>query len=261
MPRVVVVTPTYNERENIAKLLPRLLAHGQDYAVIVVDDGSPDGTGDYVEACGERDPRVAVMRREAKNGLGKAYVAGFHAALQMPGVEYIVQMDADFSHDPDFVPTLVHIAERSGADLVLGSRYIAGARIVNWPLKRNMLSRFGNLYARFVLGMRISDYTTGFTTFRASALRQLSYQEFGASGFAFQLEFKHAMQSRGMSIAEVPITFVERRVGVSKMHGGIIFEALAMVWGVRKRGKALGIPQNAVLRPTIVDPESAPIPE
>jgi glycosyltransferase involved in cell wall biosynthesis len=261
MPRVVVVTPTYNERENVEKLLPRLLAHGDDYAVIVVDDGSPDGTGDYVEAYGERDPRASVMRRETKNGLGKAYVAGFHAAVQMPGVEYIVQMDADFSHDPDFVPTLVHIADQSGADLVLGSRYIAGARIVNWPLKRNLLSRFGNLYARFVLGMRISDYTTGFTAFRASALRQLPYQEFGASGFAFQLEFKHAMQSRGMSIAEVPITFVERLEGVSKMHGGIIFEALAMVWGVRRRGKALGIPQNAVLRPAIVDPESAPIPE
>ncbi|HEY8171497.1 MAG TPA: polyprenol monophosphomannose synthase [Dehalococcoidia bacterium] len=260
MPRVVVVTPTYNERENVEKLLPRLLAHGADYHVVVVDDGSPDGTGEYVETYAQRDPRVSVLKRETKNGLGKAYVAGFHAALQQP-VDYIVQMDADFSHDPDFVPTMVHIAEQSGADLVLGSRYISGAKIVNWPIKRNLLSRFGNMYARLVLGLRVSDYTTGFTVFRASSLRQLPYEDFGASGFAFQLEFKYAFQSRGMSIAEVPITFVERREGVSKMHGGIIVEALSMVWGVRRRGKALGIPQNAVLRPAIVEPESAPAAE
>jgi dolichol-phosphate mannosyltransferase len=252
MPRVVVVTPTYNERENIEQLLPRLLAHGEDYSVIIVDDGSPDGTGEYVATFAEHDLRVSLMARTAKNGLGKAYVAGFHAAAQMP-VDYIVQMDADFSHDPDFVPAMVDAAERSGADLVLGSRYIRGARTVNWPLRRYLLSRLGNLYARFVLGMRVSDYTTGFTVFRADALRQLPYQEFGASGFAFQLEFKYAMQSRGMRIAEVPITFTERRKGVSKMHGGIILEALAMVWGVRRRGRALGIPQNAVLRPAVVE--------
>ncbi len=252
MARVVVVTPTYNERENVERLLPRLLAHGPDYSVIVVDDGSPDGTGEYVAAYGAEDARVSLLRRETKNGLGRAYVAGFHAAAQMP-VDYIVQMDADLSHDPDFVPAMVEVAERSGADMVLGSRYIKGARIVNWPLKRNLLSRAGNLFARLVLGMRVSDYTTGFTVFRADSLRQLPYQEFGASGFAFQLEFKYAMRSRGMSIAEVPITFTERHRGVSKMHGGIVLEALAMVWGVRRRGRALGIPQNAVLRPAVVE--------
>jgi len=246
---VVVVTPTYNERENIEQLLPRLLAHGPNYSVIVVDDGSPDGTGEYAEEFGRRDPRVSVLRRTGKNGLGKAYVAGFHAALQRP-VDFIVQMDADFSHDPNFVPLLVQAAEETASDLVIGSRYIAGARIENWPLKRNLLSRIGNQYARIVLGMRISDYTTGFTAFRADALRQLPYLEFDASGFAFQLEFKHAIQSRGMRIAELPITFVERQQGVSKMHGGIIFEALAMVWGVRRRGKALGIRHGGpVLRP------------
>ena len=168
-------------------------------------------------------------------------------------VDYIVQMDADLSHDPDFVPAMVDAAERSGADMVLGSRYIKGARIVNWPIKRNLLSRLGNLYARLVLGLRVSDYTTGFTVFRADSLRQLPYQEFGASGFAFQLEFKYAFQSRGMRIAEVPITFTERNQGVSKMHGGIIFEALAMVWGVRRRGRALGIAHNTVLRPAVVE--------
>jgi len=252
MPRVVIVTPTYNERENIERLLPRLLAHGSDYSVIVVDDGSPDGTGEFVAARGAEDSRVSLIRRESKNGLGKAYVAGFHAAAQMP-VDYIVQMDADLSHDPDFVPAMVDCAERSGADMVLGSRYIKGARIVDWPMKRNLLSRFGNLYARLVLGLRVSDYTTGFTVFRADALRQLPYQEFGASGFAFQLEFKYAFQSRGMRIAEVPITFTERNQGVSKMHGGIVLEALAMVWGVRRRGRALGISQTAVLRPAVVE--------
>jgi len=249
---IVVVTPTYNERENIAQLLPRLLALGPNYSVIVVDDGSPDGTGEYVEEYGRSEPRVSVLRRTGKNGLGKAYVAGFHAASQRP-VDYIVQMDADFSHDPDFVATLVHAAEVTGSDLVLGSRYIAGAHIKDWPIRRNLLSRLGNLYARLVLGTRISDYTTGFTVFRADALRQLPYLEFDASGFAFQLEFKHAFQSRGMRIAEVPITFIERAKGVSKMHGGIIFEALSLVWGVRKRGKALGAQQSEpVLRPQML---------
>jgi glycosyltransferase involved in cell wall biosynthesis len=248
---VVVVTPTYNERENIEQLLPRLLAHGPNYHVIVVDDGSPDGTGEYVEEYGRRDPRVSVLRRTGKNGLGKAYVAGFHAALQRP-VDYIVQMDADFSHDPDFVPRLVHAADVTGSDLVIGSRYIAGAAIKNWPIRRNLLSRLGNQYARLVLGTRISDYTTGFTAFRAERLRELPYLEFDASGFAFQLEFKHAFQSRGCRIAELPITFVERHTGVSKMHGGIVFEALRMVWGVRRRGKALGIPHaGPVLRPNL----------
>jgi glycosyltransferase involved in cell wall biosynthesis len=224
MQNVVVVTPTYNERDNIAALLPRLLAHGPNYSIIVVDDGSPDGTGEFVEEFGRRDPRVSVLRRTGKNGLGKAYVAGFHAALQRP-VDYIVQMDADFSHDPDFVPQLVHAADVTASDLVIGSRYIAGAAIKNWPLRRNLLSRAGNQYARLLLGTRISDYTTGFTAFRADALRQLPYLEFDASGFAFQLEFKHAMQSRGMRIAELPITFLEREAGQSKMYGGIIFEA------------------------------------
>lgn len=250
--QIVVVTPTYNERENIAELLPRLLAHGPNYSVVVVDDGSPDGTGEYVEEYGRRDARVSVLRRTGKNGLGKAYVAGFHAALQRP-VDYIVQMDADFSHDPDFVPNLVHAAAATESDLVIGSRYIAGAAIKNWPMRRNLLSRIGNQYARLILGTRISDYTTGFTVFRAEALRQLPYLEFGASGFAFQLEFKHAMQSRGMRIAEVPITFVERKVGVSKMHGGIVFEALGMVWGVRRRGRALGVSYDGpVLRPQVL---------
>jgi glycosyltransferase involved in cell wall biosynthesis len=250
---VVVVVPTYNERENIEGLLPRLLAHGDNYGVVVVDDGSPDGTGEYVEEFERRDPRVSVLRRVGKNGLGRAYVAGFHAALQR-NADYIVQMDADFSHDPDIIPMLIHAAEQTSADIVIGSRYIPGANIVNWPWKRTMLSKLGNQYARLVLGRRISDYTTGFTAFRADALRELPYLHFGSSGFAFQLEFKHAFQSRGFRIAEMPITFVERQVGQSKMHGGIIFEALSMAWSVRRRGKALGIPtMEPVLRPGLLD--------
>jgi dolichol-phosphate mannosyltransferase len=249
--RAVIVTPTYNERENIERLLPLLLAHGPEYSVLVVDDASPDGTADYVERFAESEPRISVLRRHAKDGLGRAYAAGFHTALQMP-VDYIVQMDADLSHDPAFVPTLVHVAEQTRSDLVLGSRYITGARIDNWPRRRELLSRLGNLYARLLLGTRISDYTTGFTAFRADALRQLPYLEFGATGFAFQLEFKHAFQSRGMRIAEIPITFTERARGTSKMHTGIIFEALRMVWDIRRRGKALHVTPGPVGRPGLL---------
>jgi dolichol-phosphate mannosyltransferase len=250
--RTVVVTPTYNERENIEPLIRGILSHGPDYGVLIVDDGSPDGTADAVAAIAEHEPRVHLLRRSAKDGLGRAYAAGFHAALQLP-VEYIVQMDADLSHDPAFVPMLVHIAEQTESDLVLGSRYISGARIENWPRRRELLSRLGNVYARLVLGWAISDYTTGFTAFRADALRALPYEEFGATGFAFQLEFKHAFQSRRMRIAEVPITFTERERGASKMHTGIIFEALALVWEIRRRGRALQLPEGEpVLRPGLL---------
>lgn len=251
MPRAVIVTPTYNERENIEQLLPRLLALGDDYLTLVVDDGSPDGTGDYVERLAATEPRIALLRRPGKDGLGNAYAAGFHVALAY-GSEYIVQMDADLSHDPDFVPMLVHVAQQTQSDLVLGSRYIAGARIENWPRRRELLSRLGNQYTRLVLGTRISDYTTGFTAFRADALRTLPYLEFGATGFAFQLAFKHAFQARGMRIAEVPITFVERERGKSKMHTGIIFEALRMVWDIRARGRALHVAAEPVLRPGVL---------
>lgn len=235
--RIVVVTPTYNERENIEQLLPRVLAHGPDYRIIVVDDASPDGTARYVEQWARRDERVTLLRRPAKDGLGNAYAAGLHAALQT-GCDYVVQMDADLSHDPGAISMLVHVARQTDSDLVLGSRYIAGARIENWPLRREALSRLGNFYTRLVLGRSISDYTTGFTIARADALRQLPYRDFGATGFAFQLAFKHAFQSRGMRIAELPITFIERRRGQSKMHGGIVLEALRMVWGIRRAGKA-----------------------
>ncbi len=253
MPKTVIVTPTYNERENIERLLPRLLALGPNFSVLVVDDGSPDGTGDYVEQIAASEPRVALLRRTSKDGLGRAYATGFHAALQQP-VDYIVQMDADFSHDPDFVPMLVRAAEQTESDLVLGSRYIAGAKIENWPWRREVLSRLGNQYARLVLGTRISDYTTGFTAFSANALRRLPYLEFGATGFAFQLEFKHAFQSHGMRIAEIPITFVERQVGASKMHTGIIFEALRMAWAIRARGRRAehAAPPQPVLRPGVL---------
>jgi dolichol-phosphate mannosyltransferase len=258
---VTIVTPTYNERENIERMLPRLLALGPEYHVLVVDDGSPDGTGAYVEEYARAEPRVSVLRRAGKDGLGRAYAAGFAAALQQP-VDYVVQMDADFSHDPDFVPSLVHVARQTQADLVLGSRYIAGAKIENWPRRREILSRAGNLYARLVLGTAISDYTTGFTAIRAAALRELPFLQFDAAGFAFQLEFKHAFQARGMRIAEVPITFIERERGKSKMHTGIIVEALRMVWDIRARGKALhGGSTEPVLRPGVAGGPRADIDE
>jgi dolichol-phosphate mannosyltransferase len=245
---VVVVVPTYNEIDNVSKLIPRLLAHGDEYHVLIVDDGSPDGTGEWVEEYGRTESRVSVMRRTGKSGLGKAYVAGFHAALQRD-CEFIVQMDADLSHDPDYVTEMVRAARETEADLVIGSRYIPGARIENWPRRRFLLSRIGNLYARMVLGMRISDYTTGFTVIRASALSQVPYLEFDASGFAFLIELKHVFRCAGMRIAEMPITFIERAIGESKLHRGIIAEALTMVWSVRRRTAASGIvTSGSVLR-------------
>lgn len=246
---VTIVTPTYNERENIERLLPRLLALGPSYRVLVVDDNSPDGTGEYVEQYSLDEPRVDLLRRPVRDGLGRAYVAGYTAAL-MTNAGYVVQMDADFSHDPDFVPTLVHVAQQTGADLVIGSRYIAGARIDNWPKRRALLSRLGNLYTRIVLGTNISDYTTGFTVARADALRRLRVDSLGANGFAFLLEFKHAFRTQGMSIAEIPITFVERERGKSKLHAGIIGEALTTVWRIRRHTRARLEPP--VLRPGVL---------
>ncbi len=255
---VIIVTPTYNERENIERLLPRLLAHGPNYRVLVVDDSSPDGTGDFVEEYSLDEPRVTLLRRPTRDGLGRAYVAGYTAAL-MTSADYIVQMDADFSHDPDFVPTLAHVAQQTGADLVVGSRYIAGARIDNWPRRRALLSRLGNLYTRLVLGTSISDYTTGFTVARADALRRLRVDSLGANGFAFLLEFKHAFRTHGMSIAEIPITFVERERGKSKLHTGIIGEALTTVWRIRKQQAAPSAPP--ILRPGIAGGTGEPIDE
>lgn len=229
---VWVVIPTYNERDNIEALVAAVQDHG--YRVLVVDDGSPDGTGSVVEGIAARAPSVTVHHRPAKQGLGPAYVAGFELALA-GGAEAVIEMDADFSHDPKDLPRLVDALD--GADVVLGSRYVPGGATPDWKLHRRVVSRAGNAYARFMLGLPVSDSTGGFRAFRAQALRLLDYRTTQASGYGFQVEMVWRAVERGLVVVEVPIVFSDRRLGMSKMGTGIVFEAMALVtkWGWQKR--------------------------
>jgi len=220
--------PTYNERENIEPLLTRLLALPYDLNVLVVDDGSPDGTGALADQLAARDPRIRVLHRARKQGLGRAYLAGFAAALAS-GYGRILEMDADFSHDPARLPVLLG----TDADLVLGSRYVPGGGTVNWGLGRRILSRGGSLYARAILGVPVYDLTGGFKCFRRRVLEGLDLGSVRSSGYAFQIELTYRAIRRGYTVVEVPITFVDRRVGQSKMSRGIVAEALWMVWKIR----------------------------
>lgn len=225
-----VVVPTYNEAENIVELVPRILALPR-FRVLVVDDGSPDGTGDLVAAMAEAEPRVALHRRPAKLGLGSAYVAGFRRALA-EGAEYIFEMDADFSHDPRYLPELLGAAE-SGADLALGSRYVRGGGTTDWGLGRRLISRGGNLYAGVILGLPIADATGGFRCYRRRVLATLDLDLVRSNGYAFQIEMAYRSLRAGFTVREVPIIFPDRRVGRSKMSRRIVAEALVNVWKLR----------------------------
>jgi dolichol-phosphate mannosyltransferase len=226
--RACVVLPTYNECENLPEIVPAILAASPLIDVLVVDDNSPDGTGQLADGIAARDPRVHVLHREKKEGLGRAYLAGFAEALGR-GYARIIEMDADFSHDPSRLPAL--LAEN--ADLVLGSRYVEGGGTVNWGLGRRILSKGGSLYARFILGLRVRDLTGGFKCFRREVLEALDLPSVKSSGYAFQIELTYRAIKRGFSVREVPITFVDRRVGKSKMNRRIVTEALWMVWKIR----------------------------
>jgi dolichol-phosphate mannosyltransferase len=226
--RACVVLPTYNERENLPQIVPAILAASPAVDVLVVDDNSPDGTGALADALAARDRRVRVLHRPRKDGLGRAYLAGFAGALRS-GYGRIVEMDADFSHDPARLPVLL----ATDADLVLGSRYIAGGGTVNWGLGRRVLSRGGSLYARTILGVPVRDLTGGFKCFRRQALERLDLGSVRSSGYAFQIELTFRAIRRGFKVVEVPITFVDRRVGKSKMSRRIVAEALWMVWKIR----------------------------
>lgn len=222
---ILVVTPTYNERENLDALVGRLRAALGDVELLVVDDGSPDGTADHAETLGAR-----VLRREAKAGLASAYQAGFHLALD-EGYERIVQMDADLSHDPADVPRLL----AGGGDLVLGSRYVPGGGTRNWPLGRRLLSRFGSAYSRTWLGLPYRDLTGGFKAWTADALRHALREPVASDGYAFQVEMTWRVVRGGFSVEEVPIVFTERDQGVSKMSRAIALEAAWLVPGLRVR--------------------------
>jgi len=230
--RVTVVIPTYNERENLSPIVARVTEHG--YQVLVVDDSSPDGTGELADLLAADDSRVAVIHRPEKQGLGPAYGAGFDHALES-GAEIVIEMDADFSHDPADLPRLVAALDE-GADLAIGSRYVVGGSTPDWPLARRFISRGGNLYARLMLGIPVKDATAGFRAFRADALRSLPYRSAEASGYGFQVEMAWRAHRQGMAIVEVPISFRDRTRGTSKMGTGIVLEAMKLVtaWGLRR---------------------------
>jgi dolichol-phosphate mannosyltransferase len=229
MERLVIV-PTYNEQENVSVLLDRLLAlpHGLD--VLIVDDNSPDGTGDIVEERRRNEPRIHLIRRPGKLGLGSAYRDGFRYALDH-GAQYVFEMDADFSHDPDAIGDFLREVET--CDLVLGSRYLNGVTVVNWPLSRLILSYTANLYTRVVTGMPVRDATGGFKCFRRRVLESIPLDRVQSDGYAFQIEMSFKAWKRGFRIREIPIVFVDRRAGVSKMNRRIIWEAAGMVWRLR----------------------------
>jgi dolichol-phosphate mannosyltransferase len=229
--RALVIVPTYNERDNIERLIAATLVQDARLDVLVVDDGSPDGTGDLVDALAARNPRVHALHRAAKMGLGTAYVAGFRWALERD-YDIVFEMDADFSHDPTHLPQFLKAIEQ--ADLVLGSRYNRGrVTVVNWPMSRLILSYAANLYARVVTGMPLDDSTGGFKAFRRSVLEAIDLDAIRSNGYAFQIEMSFRAWKRGFRIGEIPITFVDRTEGVSKMSPRIVREAVWMVWRLR----------------------------
>jgi dolichol-phosphate mannosyltransferase len=237
MPRAVLCLPTYNERENLESMIRELggvLDTSRD-RVLVIDDASPDGTGEIADRLAGEHPWVSVLHRERKEGIGPAYIAGFRWALA-EGAELVLEMDCDFSHSPSDVPRLIEAA--ADADLVLGSRYAPGGGTENWGLARRFVSRGGCLYAQILLGMRVRDLTGGFKCFRRATLEAIDLDALSAHGYAFQIETTYRVRRVGLRIAEVPITFVERRAGASKMSGSIVAEAIWKVPVLRLRALA-----------------------
>lgn len=232
MTKVVVCIPTYNECENLPRILDRLFAANPDVHALVIDDASPDGTGAVADGIAASDPRVRVLHRERKEGLGAAYRAGFAAAIS-DGADVLVEMDADGSHAPEQLPAL--LAALPNADLVLGSRWVRGGAVQNWPLHREVLSRGGNAYARFMLRVPIRDITGGYRVFPVRTLSAIDYQQVQSQGYVFQVEMAYRVIRRGLRVVEVPITFVEREFGDSKMSQRIVREAMLQVtrWGLQ----------------------------
>lgn len=231
---VFLVIPTYNERDNLAALCSALAALSvPDLRVLIVDDNSPDGTGTLAESLRERYAWLSVLHREKKNGLGSAYRAGFAYALDH-GAEFVMEMDADFSHPPSMIPQL--LAAAHNADLVIGSRYAKGGKTENWNFSRRIISRFGNWYARHVLRVPIRDMTAGFKCFRASALRSINALSSASLGYHFQIELTFLAVRQGLRVIEVPITFTERQLGRSKFHLQIVWESMIGVWKLRRKG-------------------------
>ncbi|WP_146361946.1 polyprenol monophosphomannose synthase [Arthrobacter yangruifuii] len=230
--RVLTIIPTYNEIESLPITLKRLRNAVPDSDVLIADDNSPDGTGAYADEIAAKDPQVHVLHRKGKEGLGAAYIAGFRWGLER-GYDILVEMDADGSHRPEELPRLLE-ASKAGADLVIGSRWVKGGSVVNWPLHRKLLSRGGSTYSRFMLGIPVRDITAGYRAFRRGTLERLDLSAVESVGYGFQVDMTFRVARMGLSITEVPITFVERELGDSKMSGNIVVEAMANVtrWGL-----------------------------
>lgn len=227
MNKTLVVVPTYNERENLPPLAQRLLSLPAPVDMLVVDDNSPDGTGKIADELAIKHPSIHVLHRTEKNGLGRAYIAGFKWALEH-GYEFVFELDGDFSHNPDDIPMFLEAAQN--ADLVLGSRYLNGIRIINWPLSRLMLSKCAAKYVQIITGMPFTDPTGGYKCFRRGALEAIHLEEVQSNGYSFQIEMTNRLWRQGMKVVEVPIIFTDRFQGHSKMSGHIVREALVMVW-------------------------------
>jgi dolichol-phosphate mannosyltransferase len=225
--KALVIIPTYNEQENVRGIVSAVLAHAPAVDVLIVDDGSPDGTGDIVAEMAKTEPRIQLLRRAGKMGLGTAYIAGFKWGLER-GYEYLMEMDADFSHDPKEIPNFLKAI--TDADIVLGSRYKDGIRVVNWPLSRLVLSKGASLYVRFITGLPVMDPTGGFKCFRRRVLESMELDKVRSNGYAFQIEMTYEAWLNGFRVVEIPITFTDRYAGKSKMSGKIVREALWMVW-------------------------------
>ncbi len=238
MTRTLVIVPTYNEADNIGELIPRVLSFGKHFEILVVDDGSPDGTAETVKLKKQTDPRVHLIQREKKMGLGTAYVAGFKYALQHD-FDFVFEMDADFSHDPNELPRMLRKAQE--CDLVIGSRYISGVNVVNWPIRRLLLSYFANVYTRVITGMPVRDATGGFKCYRRQVLESIDLDSIHSNGYAFQIEMNFLAWKKGFKVCELPITFVDRRVGSSKMSKSIVHEAVWLVWKLKLRSMFKGV--------------------
>ena len=229
MNEALIIVPTYNERENLPRMAQKLLSLPVKVDMLVVDDNSPDGTGKIADELAAQHPEIHVLHRAEKNGLGRAYIAGFKWALEH-NYEFIFEMDCDFSHDPDDIPRFLDAAKKQNADLVLGSRYDGGVRVVNWPLKRLMLSRCAGIYVNLITGMPFTDPTGGYKCFRRRALEAIQLDAVRSNGYSFQIELTNRLWRQGYKVIVVPIVFTERVQGHSKMSRAIVREALLVVW-------------------------------
>lgn len=228
--KAFVVIPTYNEKDNVRSLTSAVLAQHPDLHILFVDDNSPDGTGSIIDNLVAEHDRVHVLHRAGKLGLGSAYREGFKAALAM-GADYLLEMDADFSHDPATLPLFLSAINEN--DLVIGSRYLNGVSVVNWPIRRLILSYFASVYTRWVTGLQLRDCTSGFKCFRRSAIEAIDLTRVKSDGYSFQIEMNYRCMEKGFRITEIPIIFIDRHAGSSKMSGSIVREAVVMVWKLR----------------------------